>query len=279
MKRWIVVLAVVFSLAVGTAHASETVTIAATQVGGFYDGGGTPDNLPHFQNYYVGYGTSPGHGRTGERRSFFVFDLSGIAGTVESATLTLRLPEEAGLIFGKGPGDPETEEIPSDPFETFALGATHFPSAFVTSPDLPSSAIMTIFDSMDAVHIADPVTFMMGDELPPGEDGGPPEIKITLDGTGLFFMNERAGSEIVLTGWMPTWSYDDRLAPDGPTEFFEAHEYIFGHTDVHLDAALKPKLTVVYAPVPAPGALLTTLVGAVPGVCLLLRRRRWKATP
>ncbi len=59
----------VLACALPTAAAALSVELASTQVGGFYADGGH-DSLAGFQNYFVGYGTSPGSARTAERRAF-----------------------------------------------------------------------------------------------------------------------------------------------------------------------------------------------------------------
>jgi hypothetical protein len=242
------------------------VTLEAKQTGGFYDGGATPNNDPAFQNYFVGYGTTPGFGRTAERRSFFWFDLSGLApGTIDGATLHLTLPF-GGLIFGKGPGDPTMGPVPDDPFEVFQLGATPVAPGVVTSPGLSPSEVMMIFDSFNDTPIADPLTFVSG--------GMPPPTDIAINPLGVSFLNFLAGSDIVLTGWMPTWSFDSRPDPMPPPDFFEASELIFGLTDVHSMAVPKPTLTISFTPlatVPEPSSLLLFVLGSA---CLGASARR-----
>src|SRR5262245_26788204 len=189
-------------LAAGVARA-DVVVLEPLQVGGFYAGGAAPDNLPSFQNYYVGYGSLTGGGRTPERRSFFHFDLAGVSGEVVSATLELKLIP-GGLIYGKGPGTPP-DPIPSDEFEEFQLGGVFDPalppSKFVSTM-LTTPEITGIFSAMDDAPIAPPLAFTMGG--PPPAD----PLVITLGAAGLTLLEMKAGSDVVLTGWMPTWSFD-----------------------------------------------------------------------
>ncbi len=264
MKRLIVVGLVAGALGVEFAYA-DLVTLEVKQTGGFYAGAAAPDNDPAFQNYFVGYGTSPGGMRTPERRSFFWFDLSGVGGEIHSATLHLKLIF-GGLVFGKGPGDPMAGPVPSDPMETFQVGATPVPAGLVASPFLTPPMIAAVFDSFDSMPIAPPLDFVMG--------GMPPEdISISLDGTGLTLLEGAAGGDVVLTGWMPTWSFDGRMV-GMPPMFFEGSELIFGFTDVHAGFT-KPTLTIDFTPIPeASAALLLTatclLVGGGYGI-----RRVW----
>jgi len=250
---------------------AQTIELGAVQTGGFYGGGVAPDNKPEFQNYFVGYGTSPGKPRTGERRSFFHFDLSTAGPGIESAALKLRLPF-GGLIFGKGPGDPALGPVPSDPTEAFAVGVTSFSSAMVTSSGLTGAEADAIFDSFDAAPVAAARLFGVGGPpIPPDLDGKGAEIVIPLSAAGIAALNAKAGGDIVLTGWMPSWSLDTRLSPLDPSEFFEASELIFGLTDVHKGVP-KPILELRYAaaavPEPASAALLLA------GLPLLARLRR-----
>jgi hypothetical protein len=240
--------------------------LESDQVGGFYAGGAPPDNSPTFQNYFVGYGSLTGGGRTPERRSFFHFDLSGISGDVVSATLELKLVF-GGLIFGKGPGTPP-DPIPSDPFEEFQLGGIFdpgLPVSKVTSPTLTPPEIMGIFGALDDAPIALPFGFTMGGPPPPDP------IVITLGPGGLTLLEMKAGGDVVLTGWMPTWSFDSRMFMGG---FVEGSELIFGFTDVSAGFP-KPILTITTAAVPElGGGILVSSVSAIGVVIRFLRRSR-----
>lgn len=245
------------------------VTLPAVQTGGIYADGGT-NNDPAFQNYFVGYGTTPGFSRTAERRSFFHFVLPGPTGgaVLRSATLHLRLPF-GGLIFGKGPGDPAAGPLPGDPTESFALGVLHLPSAVVKSPTLTAAEAMVMFGLMDDHAVASPKVFD-GSGLPDPGDGGPPIVSVSLDDAGLAELTARLGADIVLTGWMPSWSEDFRTLPGG--DLVEGSELIFGLTDVHALDLLRPSLTLEFGapgavPEPASWALLAAAIAG----CALFR--------
>ncbi len=246
-------------LVAGTARA-DVVVLEPVQVGGFYAGGASPDNLPSFQNYYVGYGSLTGGGRTPERRSFFHFDLSGVSGDVVSATLELKLIF-GGLIFGKGPGTPP-DPIPSDTFEEFQLGGVFDPGLPVskfTSTMLTPPEITGIFGAMDDAPIASPLGFTMGGPPPPDP------IVISLGPAGLTLLEMKAGGDVVLTGWMPTWSFDSRMFMGG---FVEGSELIFGGTDVHLSHFPKPVLTITTAAVPEVSASVMLGIAAITGAVI-----------
>lgn len=246
-----------WALAAGAALADGAITLTHRQSGGVFADGGL-NNGPSFQNYFVGYGTTPGFGRTAERRSFFVFDLPPLpAGWVlRAATLELQLPY-GGLIFGKGPGEPGVDEVAPDPFETFQLGLLPVASSIVTDVTLPPAAGMLLFSMMDDLPVAAPRVFHFGDplhDIPDGDVPVPPvTIAIELDAAGLSALAAAmgpAGGEIVFSGWMPSWSHDERLNPTPPPLYFEASELIFGHTNVHVDPTLAPRLVLLAAPIP-----------------------------
>jgi hypothetical protein len=127
-----------------------------------------------------------------------------------------------------------------------------------------------IFGSFASLPTADPHVF--GGGAPPPPPGG--HIDIALNALGLLFLNTHLGSDIVLTGWMPTWTEDLRPDPFPPPDFFEASELIFGLTDVP-GAVAMPSLTLVIAAVPEPesGILLLT------GLMLAIGARRLRRAP
>jgi hypothetical protein len=263
-------LSVALAALAGPASAADLV-LPAVQTGGFY-ASGAAQNLPAFQNYFVGYGTSPGLPRTPERRSFFVFDLPPIPGAVvSSATLTLRLPF-GGLIYGKGPGTPGVDDpIPSDSSETFAVGLLPVSPAVVLSPSLTLAEGMTLFALMDDLPAAPPTVFTPGTVLIDPGDGGGAVISIALDGTGLAAINAGPGL-LLLSGWMPSWSEDFRLSPTPPPLYFESSELIFGLTDVHvMPGVLNPTLELTLAAVPE---LPSWVLGCCGAVLLRCRRQR-----
>jgi len=176
-----------------------------------------------------------------------------------------------GLVFGKGPGDPEPGSVHSDSMEMFQLGMTGIPADMVVSGSLTPEEVAGIFDSLDDMPIAAPYVFMEGAPLPEPPDGKGFEVVIPLDGMGIGALTAAVGGKLVLTGWMPSWSEDARKLP-GAAKYFEASELIFGHSNVVPDGYPKPLLSIVYAPVPEPGSYAYFAAGL--GLLGLLVRRR-----
>lgn len=245
----------------GVSSAALALSVVATQVGGF-GADGSKANDAAFQNYFVGYGTTPGFARTPERRNFFVFDLPALppGSFVAAATLELRLPF-GGLIFGKAPGEPGPG-VPSDPFESFALTLPlGLDKALVLSPGLSAAEVTALFAAIaSAPAAAEPHVFGLGAPLPPDPDGKGAVIGLSLGGPALAAINASLGSDLVLTGWMPSWSLDLRPKPGEPGAFFEGSELVFGLTDVHAGVP-KPVLVLSVVPEPAPALLLAAGLG------------------
>lgn len=247
----------------GSALAADVIELSAAQAGGYY-AGSPPDNLAEFQNYFVGYGTSPGSPRTPERRSFFVFDLAPVDRTIASASLHLTL-KFGGLIYGKGPGDPAAGPVLDDPVEEFVVGVSPFPTALVTSPGVGAdpATVADIFASFAATPVSDPFTFSPATPIMTDPLTGDAEISIPLTAPGIAALNAASGvsGKIVLTGWMPTWSPDARTAPGDPAKLFEGSELIFGFSDVHSGLVPAPVLELTLAPVPEPAVWVSMLAG------------------
>lgn len=252
-----------------SAASAETLEIFARQTGGF--GEHAAENLPSFQNYFIGYASVSGGGgkvRTSERRSFFVFDIPTIDGAILSASLVLQL-SESGLKYGLMPGDPDIlcapypsvpvcKEAISDPTETFAVGVTSIPSETVLSPVLDPGEVTMIWDSLASTKVGE-YTFTKGFPPPSSPDPGHLEIVTELAAPGLGAIETHEGGSLVLTGWMPTWSFDPRVDEAGV--FFEGSEAIFMFSDVHAGVFTPPVLEIVYAPVPEPARGLLLLAG------------------
>lgn len=251
------------------AASADTLEIVARQTGGFKEH--AAENLPSFQNYFVGYASVSGGGgkvRTTERRSFFVFDIPTIDGTILSASLVLQL-SESGLKYGLMPGDPDVlcaphpsvpvcKEAISDPTETFAVGVTPIPGETVLSPSLDPGEVTMIWESLASTKVGE-YTFTKGFPPPSSPDPGHLEIVTELAAPGLGAIETHEGGSLVMTGWMPTWSFDPRVDEAGV--FFEGSEAIFMFSDVHAGVFTPPVLEIVYAPVPEPAPALLVLAG------------------
>jgi len=226
-------------------------TSSSLQVGGFYEGGGK-NNDPSFQNYYVGYGTSAGpHSRTLERRSFFWFHVPSLDGPIVDATLTLKMLVSTSLIFGIT-DDPTVH----DHTEEFQLGFTMAPKDKVIDPTIPTAEADAIFKSLDDHPIADPYVFTMDIMY-----DFPFAVIVHLNSDGIAWLHAHEGGDVVLSGWMPTWSYDDRKDDTG--EWLEEDELLFGFSDVGSLVPF-PELTITTESVPEPATLVFVgLVGIV----------------
>lgn len=255
---------------VSPVEAVEFISVETTHVGGFF-ADGVAMNAPHHQNYFVGYGTTPGFPRTSERRSFFVFHLPEVPGTIIGAKLTLTLAATTSLIFGHAPG-PVSSPPPLDDMESFALGAIPISPSVVMDPHIGTPEVIALFGGMDDFPVAPTIDFLLDD--PPGVF--PMLVDVPFDGFGLGILTASAGGSLVLTGWMPTWTHDDRTFPGG--EVYEKNELIFGLSDITGPAGPivpKPVLEIAYIPVPEPGTAAVVGVGFI----ALFRRLKSRRQP
>lgn len=264
---------------------AATLEVPATQVGGFTPGSAA--NLPSFQNYYVGYASVTGSGgkeRTEERRSFFVFEIPEVSGTVTGATLRLEMMDPFGIAYGLGPGTfpavcspyPSVEVCKaaiSDTTEAFALGVASVPIDVLLDPALLPEETEAVWTALESVPAAAPHVFMKGMPLPPGTTPGYAKIEIPLEGPGMAaIVTHEGGGSIVLSGWMPTWSDDDRKVPGDV--FFEGSEAIFMFSDAHLHLFETPTLEIVYVPVPEPATWAMLAAGMLVCGVFGIRTRR-----
>ncbi len=221
--------------------AGDTVEIESTFSGGLYADG---HHFPGFMNYYVGYAipSSPI-----ERRNYFVFDLTGVTGTVVSAKLKLY-----------NPGDPDLFEpcgyISPDPTEDYLLTGSPFPwtafaDAFSGAP-IPPATISAMYGTL-GTSMPFGVATISGDSC--GSD-----VVIEFDGTGVAEVNDALGDHIAMGG---------RLTDLLPEPGTPPAELAFAYTDIPNDFMPMPRLELEI--VPEPGAALLLVLGA--GVA---RRRR-----
>ncbi len=253
---WLTLLA-----SIAATGSADIITTSSLHTGGFFDGGGA-DNFIEHQNYFVGYGTTPGFGRTAERRSFFWYHVPFFSGEVVDATIKLKMLVTTSLIFGLGPTPPI-----HDPTETFQLGFTTTPASMITSPTLTTAEKIAIFGSLDDHPIASPYEFSMSTTYE-----FPFVVEVHLDTAGKAWISDHRGADVVLSGWMPSWSLDLRTDPL-TGKFLEEDELLFGFSDVPT-LVPAPELTIVTS-VPEPATWLVVMVGA--GAISRLGRRRNRA--
>lgn len=235
---------------------ADIVTSDAIQAGGFLDGG-LADNTPGHQNYFVGYGTVAGF-RSPQRRSFFWYHVPMFPGVVLDVSIKLKMLATTSLIFGYNPA----EASHHDPTESFQLGATFTDAGTMTRLDLTSSEAQAIFDTMDDHPIAPSYDFSMSTMY-----SFPMIVDVHLDDFGKSLISTHRGMDIVLTGWMPTWT--ENLELDGSGHYIEGDELLFGLSDVP-GLVPAPPMSIVFSPVPEPASLLVVGLGAL----ATLRRRR-----
>ena len=232
-----------FVYSIGSVKATTLVEIPLLQTGGFY-ADGSLDNLPTFQNYFIGYSTTTPFPRTEERRHFFVFDLTAISTPIMAADLSLILPG-GGLIA-------------DEPSETWVATGTAVPAATFMDTGLTPMEALPIFAEMgSAVEIIDPVDFGPGDD----DDLLRPHA---FNSDGVTFLNDHLGGLVAISGYMPSWSMEPEV--DEPSEL------IFGHTNVvsDFDSPIDPPiLTLVLIPEPSAPCTITLAVAM-----MLFGRRR-----
>ena len=254
----------IMGLLCGASARADVITTTPLQVGGFLDGG-IASNDPVHQNYFVGYGTVGGF-RSSERRSFFWYHIPAFPGAIEDVTIKLENLADTSLIFGAGP-DPHPEI--HDATEEFLIGATTVPASDMITMGMSAAANQAIFDGMDDHPIADPYVFSAATMYT-----FPMVAEIHLNSFGISLIDSHRGMDIVLTGWMPTWSDDART--DGMGHYLEGDELIFGLSDVGATGGVPfPELAIAYSvpalSVPEPS---TMVFGAVVFLGICFRRIR-----
>lgn len=234
---------------------ADIIKADALQVGGFLEGGLTDNSLGH-QNYFVGYGSVGGF-RSPERRSFLWYHIPSFEGTIVDVSIKFKMVAATSLIFGYDPGSPTGH----DAVEKFQLGATTVDHGTMTRLDLSTSEAETIFEGMDDHPIAPANEFSMSTTY-----DFPFTVDVHLDSLGKSIVSSKRGLDLVLTGWMPTWTENDEL--DASRHLIEGDELLFGLSDVpHL--APEPEMTIAFTSVPEPGSVAALAIG----MSFLIRRR------
>lgn len=260
--------------AVGSARTADF-EVPVDQVGGYYE---EPpiDNLVTFQNYFVGQTSLPKGGGlydiTGERRSFFIFDLSAVVipvGEIITGVELILVPGTAGANFGPDGLGTESAVFTSTPFSAEAIldpdGVDGVPE-----DDIPISDIFMSFGMGD----------FYGEQSffsPIGPMPGPPfetPIPISLSPDAISSIESKIGtpSKFVITGRLATY---DPLFPgpiiDNP---MPEPEFVFGLTDVvPLGISSAPILVIETIPEPSATALFAA------GLATLLISRNRSTSP
>lgn len=231
---------------------THAIEITVTQTGGFFDDASF-DNAPTDQNYFVGWSSTV---KPAERRSFFVFDLSGVTETVIAADFSIVLPF-GGFVPGLDPvtGLPQPEEI-------FVLTTTPFTSAEILDPGLDPASAASIFGTfgMSGDPLTDPFAVMPGDPVVPAEGL---EIILTLNSFGIDLINDNLGGEVILTGRLEDVTPGIPVMPPDPAT--ELSELLFGLSDVvsgGTETGL-PKPSLDLTTIPEPTSLHLLLGGAL----------------
>jgi hypothetical protein len=149
MQGPIVVLALLFAALAGARASAAPIVLDAADSGAYRANG---LHNPNIENYITGQFLGV------ENRSFFVFDLSGVTGTVQAATLRLFNPEVSEFLHGYVSPDPtETLSIydvstPAADLVTNAAGVAGF--ADLGSGALYGSQVVSAGDNGTVVEIA-----------------------------------------------------------------------------------------------------------------------------
>lgn len=230
-----------------------------TEAGGSAKGDGTVTSGATY-NYSVGREVHYAMGALGgplvamNRNNYFVFDLSGVGGTILSASLELY----AGVYESVDPTETFLIGAPADPGA--ALGDAMFlkgehalgPSAFDSPFDPAIGVAMGLHGNLGG----GPTPFG-GAIISTGDDGS--TLSIMLDAGGIAYLNSFLGGSVLIAGFVPT-----AIPPASPQQ-------PFGLTgpDIPGGDPLTPTLTVT---IPEPGTLALALLGT--GALVTLRRRQ-----
>jgi len=245
MKRRQILRAAAFLLLVGGSAGAATI-LTATNSGSFAsDGRSTSAINPRLGDYAVGWDPKD-FSNPVILRDFFLFDLSGVAGTITSATLDLYMP---GPPASKGYESYEPNEpyqLTSTSTSTAALGAIY---------EQGSTTGQTIFGTLGTGTVFASTTVS-------GSDQGT-TVHITLNAAGLAFLNSNEGRSIALSGQDPDAPSSGPSVTDcGSLGTSGPCRYYFTDTDPYGSGAFPqtpiPTLTLAFAPVPA----ITTVISA-----------------
>ncbi len=179
--------------------APQTATTLTATDSGWFDSDGSSVAYaanPHFGNYAVGWDPVDFSDAVA-LRDFFVFDLTGVSGTIVSATLNLYMPAPSPDQTGSG-------YLSYEPSEPYQLTSTSTSIANLTGIYTTGSSIgLAIFKTLGTGTVFASTTVSAADEGT--------TVTIALNAAALTFLNSNEGTSIALSG-------QDPAAPSsGPT--------------------------------------------------------------
>lgn len=231
-----------------------------------------PDNLPTFQNYYMGrttlgpLGSSPS---TPERRAFFMFDMTGVlasvpAGhTISGLSIDLTLTPGGSAVLANFSGGVESVEFSSTPFTEMEIldpvgegvSTDAIWGSFGTSTPYGSFDISGTPPSGGSPASADGVMTLPPDTYTIDLMGGIPDVETAIGAGGIFIVSARLSS------------FDPDVIGPGTPPAVDPYEYVFGITDVvpmsgGSPSVPAPILTISTIPEPS-SVLLITIFGSL----------------
>jgi len=224
------------------AETALATTLTATISGWFAsDGRNVRNGIAALQNYAVGW--DPVDFEQGVvLRNFFVFNLSGVSGTVVSATLNLYVPNK--------PPDSGFGYLSFEASEPYQLTSTTSTSLadIVQIYGPGSSKGLSIFNTLGTGTVFASTTVTAADQGT--------TLHLALNAAGLAFLNSNQGNSIVLSG-------QDPVAPaSGPTSSdCSTCRFFFTDTDptgAYFKQTPKVTLDLSFAPVPT----ITSVISA-----------------
>jgi len=230
MKRWIACLFVCVCLLMAVESVSADMIISYSHSGNYSDTGyHDATNLSYLTGYVAG-------GSPSTRRSYFVFDLSGVGEAIIGATLRLYNPKED--IFGS-PKQWGDGYLSSDPTETITFYDV------VTDISVLTASNNIVGEGLDRYLDLGTGT-VFGSKVVSAADNGT-IVEIPLNAAALTDLNNSRGGLWAIGGALTTL---DDLGP--------MPEHIFSVTGSDW---MTRELDLTTAPVPLPGAALLGLAG------------------
>lgn len=191
-------------------------------------------HLADNENYLTGI--SRASARSGEHRSFFLFDLSSVGGIIRSATLRLYNPTDQDILF-EPPSDPLPGGYESpDPTETLHIYDVHTPVAAMTG----GTAGPAGFDDLGSGTL-------YGSRVVSGADDGT-VVEIPLNAAALAALNASRG-RFLFGGALGTLA-----------DLEDVPEFVFGFSMVSVEGDTTRQLVL---DVPEPSTFVLSCAAAV----------------